>query len=70
MREDLMNLMIDQNQIDKDRYLREMNENNKLGEQRLLLPFPPNLDEAKKDKFVFRLVFKPETGTLWGYNEF
>lgn len=35
-----------------------------------MLPFPPNLDEPKKERFVFRLVFKPETGTLWGYNEF
>ena len=35
-----------------------------------MLPFPQSMEDSKKERFVFRLVFKPETGTLWGYNEF
>lgn len=69
MREDLMNLTIDQNQLDKDKYQSQINDTKNV-EQRLMLPFPSDLDAAKKEKFVFRLVFKPETGVLWGYNDF
>jgi hypothetical protein len=36
---------------------------------RIKQPFPlPNLN--KKDQFIFRLMFKPESGALWGFNEF
>lgn len=33
------------------------------------VPFPPKI-ERNYENFVFRLVYKPETGVLWGYNEF
>ena len=33
------------------------------------IPFP-SMSPENKDKFVFRMVFKPETGTLWAFNEF
>lgn len=36
---------------------------------KIRVPFP-NQDILKKDKFIFRFLFKPETGALWGFNEF
>lgn len=33
------------------------------------MPFPQQ-NKAKQDKHIFRLLFKPETGTLWGFNNF
>jgi hypothetical protein len=33
------------------------------------LPFPVFVEDKKKE-FIFRVVFKPETGILWGFNEF
>ena len=38
-------------------------------EHKIKLPFPEISAESKK-KFIFRLIFKPETGILWGFNEF
>lgn len=36
---------------------------------RIKQPFPlPNM--KKKDQFIFRLMFKPESGALWGFNDF
>jgi len=36
---------------------------------KIRLPFP-NQDEEKKDNLIFRFLFKPETGALWGFNKF
>ena len=33
------------------------------------LPFPVKIEDKKKD-LIFRLVFKPESGVLWGSNGF
>jgi hypothetical protein len=33
------------------------------------LPFP-TMTEEKKKNLIFRIVFKPETGQLWGFNGF
>ena len=36
---------------------------------RIKQPFPvPN--QEKSDEFIFRIMFKPETGELWGFNDF
>ena len=35
----------------------------------LRVPFPQK-PAHNFDKFVMRLIFKPESGTLWGFNEF
>jgi hypothetical protein len=33
------------------------------------LPFPDE-DQTDQDKFIFRIIFKPESGQLWGFNKF
>lgn len=34
-----------------------------------MLPFPAQEDQNKA-KFLFKVVFKPESGQLWGFNEY
>lgn len=34
---------------------------------KIKLPFP---EAPNKDGFCFRLLFKPESGELWGYHNF
>ena len=34
-----------------------------------MLPFPAQ-EESQKSKFLFKVVFKPESGQLWGFNEY
>jgi len=33
------------------------------------LPFPEFEEQAGKE-FIFRILFKPETGNLWGFHQF
>ena len=55
---DYMQLSYQSNKIDQTEYLRGNIRNS--GET-INLPFP-TLNEEKKDKFIFRVLFKPETG--------
>ncbi len=57
-----MNLDYDQN----DSLSRQLASNYKF---KINLPFPDQ-NKAKKDSFIFRLLFKPESGQLWGFNQF
>ena len=34
-----------------------------------MLPFPAQ-EEDVNAKFLFKVVFKPESGQLWGFNEY
>ena len=61
---DSMQIQYDTNKIDKNSYLNPGAHDNKI-----VLPYPDQ-DPARKAKFLFRAVFKPDTGQLWGFNEF
>ena len=56
-----MNISNFNNSIKKDEYFQQ--------EQKNIIQLPyPSLNEEDKKDFVFRLILKPETGVLWGFN--
>lgn len=63
---DYMKLTYDGNVVNQEEFLRT---NIHSKGKSIILPYPKQKEE-KKDKFVFRVIFKPESGVVWGFNEF
>jgi hypothetical protein len=60
---DQMKISYDANALDKIKYRNQQTDGH------IVLPFPAQ-EEGAQAKFLFKVVFKPESGQLWGYNEY
>lgn len=68
-----MDIIVVENELDRDGYITKPEVDNDKpfqGKLKLDLPFPQYRDEDTRNHFVFRLVYKPQSGVLWGYNQF
>ena len=66
---DQMKILVSPNSLDETVYLEpEYGANDQ--SLPISLPFPTLPDQQKKEKLVFRLVFKPHSSELWGFNSF
>ena len=60
-----MKIDYEENRIDRTNYLLQ----HKGKDGQILLPFPAQ-DQSLKSKFLFKVIYKPESGQLWGFNEY